>query len=564
MAGAADLGDVPTWIGAVASLCALVGAGLAAWQAYRIYRLESARDRSARAEQQDRDTLARRRQASLVSAWWGYAGDGEPDSDDPRQWGAFVRNASELPVFRTTITVVNRTSAELAESFDLPAIPPAGQPVFHRLRGHGAQTRLADWVRAGRVFDYRVVLAFTDSSGLRWIRDQHGVLHECGDALTVLLDQERAEALGEPFGEFADRYGVRLTLRTAGYLDLQPEFLAAAASGDSPDIVVGTHDWLGNLLSHDAIEPLELPAERRSEFQPVSIEALTRRGKLWGTPYAVENLALFRNPSLVPEPPSTLEELFAAGEALVASDRASHVLALPIGITGDAYHIHPIYTAAGGQLVGPAAGPPVASVDSPAGVAGFARLRELGEHGRRVLLRSVTHATAIPLFIARQAPFLISGPWAVPRLRRAGVRYAISPIPGFAGGPVAAPLIGVAAAFLGKGGPNRELAKHALTEVLPRADVVALMHRSEPRPPAQRGTATAGSDTDRFLEAGRHGVLMPGGPAMIRVFDVFGRATAACIGGAPARQTARAAAREISRLLDEVREPSADGQAPIR
>jgi hypothetical protein len=90
------------------------------------------------------------------------------------------------------------------------------------------------------------------------------------------------------------------------------------------------------------------------------------------------------------------------------------------------------------------------------------------------------------------------------------------------------------------------------------------MHRSEPRPPAQRGTATAGSDTDRFLEAGRHGVLMPGGPAMIRVFDVFGRATAACIGGAPARQTARAAAREISRLLDEVREPSADGQAPIR
>ncbi|HET6213859.1 MAG TPA: hypothetical protein VFE14_13425, partial [Micromonosporaceae bacterium] len=228
---AANLGDIPTWISALASLLALVGAGLATWQAYRIYQLESMRDSDARSEQRTRDRLARRAQAGLVSGWWGYAGGGELDDTDAHQWGAFVRNASELPVFRATVTTVNRTSAELAESFDLPAIPPAGQPVFHRLRG-AALAQVVQSERAGQIFDYRVVLAFTDSSGVRWIRDQRGGLHECDGALTVLLDEGRAEALGEPLNDFANRNGVRLALRTMDFLDLQPEFLAAVASGD--------------------------------------------------------------------------------------------------------------------------------------------------------------------------------------------------------------------------------------------------------------------------------------------------------------------------------------------
>jgi arabinogalactan oligomer/maltooligosaccharide transport system substrate-binding protein len=498
------LSDIPTWISAVASLFALVGAGIAAWQAYRIYRLESARDAATRSEQSRRDTLARRSQAGLVSGWWGYAGDGEPDRGDPRHWGAFVRNASELPVFRVTITIVNRASAELAESFNLPAIPPAGEPVFHRLRGAGAQTRLADWVRAGRVFDYRVVLAFTDSSGLRWIRDQHGALHECGDALLVLLDQGRADALGRPLSDFADRYGVRLALRTMDYGDLQPEFLAAVASGDSPDIVVGTHDWLGNLLGHRAVEPVKLPAERREEFRPEALQALTRQGQLWAIPYAIENLALVRNPTLAPDPPATLEELIAAGEALVATGRTSHVLAVQLGMTGDAYHAYPFFAAAGGTLFGSDPEHPEVGLDSPEGIAAFAGLRELGEQGRRVLLRSVTEATAVPLFLTAHTPFLVTGPWALPRLRRGQVPYAISPIPGFSGGPPAAPLVGVAAAYLGKAGRNRELAHHALTELLPH-------RRGHPDLPGRAPpTCPAG---DRGGDRRRHGPVPGGRPA---------------------------------------------------
>jgi arabinogalactan oligomer/maltooligosaccharide transport system substrate-binding protein len=78
-------------------------------------------------------------------------------------------------------------------------------------------------------------------------------------------------------------------------------------------------------------------------------------------------------------------------------------------------------------------------LDSPDGVAAFEKLRELGEQGRRVLLRSVTQATALPLFLTGHAPFLVTGPWTLRRLRRSGTSYAVSAIPGFAGGPARRP-----------------------------------------------------------------------------------------------------------------------------
>ncbi|MDT5037776.1 MAG: arabinogalactan oligomer / maltooligosaccharide transport system substrate-binding protein [Micromonosporaceae bacterium] len=548
--GAVNPGDLPTWVSAVASLFAVIGAAIAARQAGRIYRLESARDEAAREEQRDRDRLARRAQGALVSGWWGYDGKMPAVRNGNARWGAFVRNASELPVFRATVTIVNRTSAELAESFDLPAIPPAGQPVFHAMKGT-ALTEMTKRQRDGWIFDYRVALAYTDSYGRRWIRDQHGALHECDGALTVLADGNRTEVLSQPLSEFAARYGVRLTMRPMDFFDLQPEFLAAVRSGDCPDIVIGVHDWLGNLLGHDAIEPLELSPERRADFHPRAIAALTRHDVLWGMPYAVENLALFRNPELVPDAPATLEQLVADGERLIGEGRTTHVLALPCGLVGDAYHAYPLYAAAGGYLMRERDGGFEVDVDGPAGIAAFTRFAEFGERHRRVLQRSTDHDSALSLFISGRSPFLLSGPWALPPLRRAGAPYAISPIPGFADGPPAVPLVGVPAAFLAKGGKNTELARLALTEVLCRADVAAAMYRAEPRPPAQlTKVVNLDADTRSFQQAGRHGMVMPSDRAMIQVFDVFGRAVAACVGGEDAEPTARAAGREIRRLLE--------------
>ena len=50
---------------------------------------------------------------------------------------------------------------------------------------------------------------------------------------------------------------------------------------------------------------------------------MTFDGQLYGIPYSVENIALFRNTDLVDACPATMEDLVATGEALVA-DRQGH------------------------------------------------------------------------------------------------------------------------------------------------------------------------------------------------------------------------------------------------
>jgi arabinogalactan oligomer / maltooligosaccharide transport system substrate-binding protein len=64
----------------------------------RTYQIESERDRVNAKARRVQEYFARRAQAALVSAWWEESRDG--------QWGAFVRNASETPVYQAFLTVL--------------------------------------------------------------------------------------------------------------------------------------------------------------------------------------------------------------------------------------------------------------------------------------------------------------------------------------------------------------------------------------------------------------------------------------------------------------------------
>src|SRR4051794_16036071 len=90
-------GDIPTWLSAVATLIALIFAAIAASSAHRIYLIESERDRKALDERHKQAEFQRRTQAALVSAWWGRQDDASMGTGT---WGAFVRNASDTPIYQ--------------------------------------------------------------------------------------------------------------------------------------------------------------------------------------------------------------------------------------------------------------------------------------------------------------------------------------------------------------------------------------------------------------------------------------------------------------------------------
>lgn len=374
-----------------------------------------------------------------------------------------------------------------------------------------------------------------------------------GGELVIWADDKRTAAL-QPFAEkFGQANGVTVKVEAVSK-DLQTNFVTASQQGSGPDVVVGAHDWIGNLVQNGAIDPVQLAAEQKSGFNETAIKAVTFNGQLYGVPYAMENVALIRNTELAPEAPKTIEDLVAAGKKLKAEKKASEILCLQSGQNGDAYHIYPLYTSAGGYLFGTAANgdydPKDLGVGKPESIAAFQKIAKLGEKGEGALKRSITGENSIATFTGKKCAFLVSGPWAITDAKKAGIKYDISPVPGFAGAKEAQPFVGVQAFYVASKGKNKALAQEFVANYTTTTELAVALYNAEPRPPALTAALdqVKGSDPDlaKFQEAGKNGQVLPAIPAMAAIWDPFGKAEAAIIGGADPAKTITAAGKTIS------------------
>ena len=374
-----------------------------------------------------------------------------------------------------------------------------------------------------------------------------------GGKLVIWADDKRTAAL-KPFAEeFGKENGVTVEVQAVSK-DLQTNFVTASQQGSGPDVVVGAHDWIGNMVQNGAIDPVQLAAEQKAGFNETAIKAVTFNGQLYGVPYATENVALIRNTALAPEAPKTIEELVTTGKKLKAEKKVSEILCLQSGQNGDAYHIYPLYTSAGGYLFGTAANgdydPKDLGVGKPESIAAFQKIAKLGEKGEGALKRSITPENSIASFGAKKCAFLVSGPWAIADAKKANITYDISPVPGFADGKEAAPFVGVQAFYVAAKGKNKALAQEFVTNYVTKPELAVALYQAEPRPPALTAAfdQVKGEDPDlaKFSEAGKNGQVLPAIPAMAAIWDPFGKAEAAVIGGADPAKTITAAGKTIA------------------
>jgi arabinogalactan oligomer/maltooligosaccharide transport system substrate-binding protein len=374
-----------------------------------------------------------------------------------------------------------------------------------------------------------------------------------GGTLVIWADDKRVAAI-KPFADkFGQETGVKVELQAISK-DLQANFVTASQSDKAPDIVVGPHDWIGNLVQNGAIDPVQLSATQKSAFADIALKAVTFNGQVYGVPYAIENIALIRNLDLAHDAPSSIEDLVTAGKALKTSGKVSEIMALQVGQNGDAYHIYPLYTSGGGYLFGTKPNgdydPKDLGVGKPESVAAFNKIAALGEKGSGALKRSIGGENAISTFTGGKTAFLISGPWALTDIKKAGLKYDITPVPGFAGGKPAQPFVGVQAFYVASKGKNKAVAQEFVANYLTRTDLAKALYDAEPRPPALTAAldAVKASDPDaqKFLDAGKGGAILPAIPEMATVWDPFGKAEAAIVGGADVTTTVAAAGKAIS------------------
>ncbi|MGS0562914.1 sugar ABC transporter substrate-binding protein [Microbacterium aurugineum] len=347
---------------------------------------------------------------------------------------------------------------------------------------------------------------------------------EDSGTLVVWVDAERVDALQGAADAYEDKTGVTVELSGKSVDDMKDDFIQQVPTGKGPDVVMGAHDWLGELSTNGVVAPIEL-GDSAGDYLSVALQAATYDGTVYMLPYAVENIAVLRNADLVPTAPTSFDDMIAQGTFVVEQ-----------GAEGNPYHLYPFQTAFGAPVFGTDDTGSYDATDLQLGSeGGFAFADWLGVQGAAgVLNTDIDGEIAKQQFLDGTAAFWLTGPWNVGAATDAGINVAIDPIPSPTG-ETASPFAGVKGFFVSSESKNKVAANDFLVNYLGTEDVQLELFKAGNVLPALTAAAdTAASDPiiAGFQAVGADAVPMPAIPAMGSVWQFWGVAEAAIINGA--------------------------------
>jgi len=327
------------------------------------------------------------------------------------------------------------------------------------------------------------------------------------------------EAIGK---EFTAKYGVEIEVQQMGFGDIRDQLKVAAPAGEGPDIIVGAHDWLGELVVNGLLAPVDL-GKKKDKFLPAALRAFTYNSQLYGMPYLTENVAFFYNPDLVPEAPKTWSEVTDIAAKLESAGKVKQGYVLQ---QGDPYHFFPIMTAFGGYVFGVDENgnynPDDVGIDSPGSIAAAKWLDMMVKEGH--LKADIDWDTAHTMFESGDAAMIVTGPWALPRIRKSGIPYKIAEIPDET--EDGRPFAGVHGFMISAFSENQLLAQTFLTEFVATEETMQKLFDADPRPSAFLPVRAKIDDPDiaAFGLAGKNALPMPAIPEMSSVWEAWGNA----------------------------------------
>jgi maltose/maltodextrin transport system substrate-binding protein/arabinogalactan oligomer/maltooligosaccharide transport system substrate-binding protein len=334
--------------------------------------------------------------------------------------------------------------------------------------------------------------------------------------LTLWVDETRFPILTDIGEQFTADTQVPVAVYQVGFGDIRDRLQLYGPAGEGPDVIIGAHDWLGQLATNGLVEPLDL-GDAGANVDPVALDAFTYEGTLYGLPYASEALALYYNPTLVETPPTTWEELITMATALQTDQGLEQAFVIP---ERDPYHTYPMLTANGGNIFGRAEDgsydPTQVGLDSDGGLAYGQMLSDMIDQG--VLRPSVNYDTMMQLFTTGEAAMIMTGPWALSQIRESGVDYAVAPIPNAS--ETARPFVGVQGFMVSADAPNKTTAIEFLRTYIATDEAMGALFTADPRPSTWTPLASTIDDPDvaAFIESASNGDPLPAIPEMSAVW----------------------------------------------
>lgn len=367
--------------------------------------------------------------------------------------------------------------------------------------------------------------------------------------LVIWADDTRAPVLRDVGAAYTAATGVGVEVVEIAFADLRGQFITAAPTGQGPDILIGAHDWTGELAANGLLEPFDPRlGGKAGDFNPVGLEGFSYGGKLYGMPYGTENIALLYNKDLVPTPPKTWCELLQIARALTdpAAGRYGYIVQNP-----DPYHWFPMLSACGGYIFGKNPDGSLNYCDiglaNRGAVCGAELFDSMIEEG--LLPAGVGWDTMTGLWTGGNAGMVISGPWLLGMTKQAGINYGVAPIPDLCccgcdcdvipggcgcgaccgcccewGSPK--PFAGVQGFMVSAFSTNKTLAFDFLLNYIATKETMLALYRRDPRPPAYLPALNdpevqGNPDIAAFGEQAKLAIPMPNIPQMGSVWGAW-------------------------------------------
>ncbi|MDR1788218.1 MAG: extracellular solute-binding protein [Treponema sp.] len=226
--------------------------------------------------------------------------------------------------------------------------------------------------------------------------------------------------------------GVRITVQQVGSVEAAQKAALDGPAGFGPDVFLMAQDKTAQAITDGIC--LALPAELQARYESVILEASLKigasSGALYAVPLSTENIAFFYNKQLLgAEPvPKTFEEVIAFAQKWNKQNRYALQWEVKNG-----YINYFFLTAFGASLFGPAGNDYILpGWDGEEAAKGLAFHNSLRAYFP-IDADSATFENTVGRFQRGEAPFTITGPWAIAEARRNGVDFGVTKLPTIAG-----------------------------------------------------------------------------------------------------------------------------------
>jgi arabinogalactan oligomer / maltooligosaccharide transport system substrate-binding protein len=376
-----------------------------------------------------------------------------------------------------------------------------------------------------------------------------------GTTIVIWADKDRVAAVTKVAEDWASSRGVTVKIVEKTFGDIKDN-LKTVAAADAPDVIVGAHDWTGELAANGLVVPLFPKRATITQFPSYTLRAFsygTAVKNLYGAPVAVENIGLVVNTKLA-KVPTTFKQLESSALAFKKKKSGNLAIAVQQGANGDAYHMYPFFSGLGGYIFGTNKAGNLNAADL--GVANKTFIKNAGlidKWNKEGLINAkVDASTAQNAFLKGQAAYWITGPWNIDAIKKAGISFRVIQVPAIA--KPAVPFLGVQGFLVTKYAAthgNDAAAKDLVASYMMTPAAQQVLAAANQRYPAnvQAGKKVSDPYLAQFGKAGKGGVPMPNIPQMQSVWQDLGAAWAKSTKGAGATKAAvafRTAARNIA------------------